>query len=168
MNAAGIQGVFRNIDSYPEEIFAQLLAVNLTGVWLSMKYEAKAMLETGGAIVNVASNFGLVGGPGHSAYAASKHGVIGMTKSVALEYAQRGIRVNAICSGGTETPMFDKAAANDPEGTANMAEEVFAAHPMGRWAQPEEMAAAIVWMCSERASYLNDAAVPVDGGFVAH
>lgn len=168
-NAAGIQGVFNDIDAYPEDVYAKLVAVNMTGVWLSMKYEARAMLESGGgAIVNVASNFGLVGGPGHSAYAASKHGVVGMTKSVALEYAQRGIRVNAICPGGTVTPMFDKAAAIDPEGTAKMSESVLADHPMGRWAQPEEMGAAIVWMCSDGASYLSGAIVPVDGGFVAH
>ena len=91
-----------------------------------------------------------------------------MTKSVALEYAQQGIRVNVICPGGTDTPMFEKAAANDPEGTARMSKSVVAAHPMGRWAQPEEMGAAVVWMCSECASYLNGAIIPVDGGIIAH
>ncbi len=169
VNAAGIQGVFSDTDAYPEEVWTRLIAVNLTGVWLSMKYELQAMLETGGgAIVNVSSNMGLVAAPGHSAYAASKHGVVGMSKAAALEYTQRGIRVNVLCPGGTVTPMFDKAAANDPEGTKEMAETFLAKHPMGRWAQPEEMAAAAVWMCSERASYLNGAVVPVDGGFVAH
>src|SRR5581483_8742114 len=116
---------------------------------------------------NIASNFGLVGSPRMPAYAASKHGVVGLSKVAGLEYATRGVRVNALCPGGTDTPLIQKTMALDPVAGERMMEEVMALHPMRRLARPEEIAAAALWLCSENASYVTGAAVAVDGGFVA-
>jgi NAD(P)-dependent dehydrogenase (short-subunit alcohol dehydrogenase family) len=148
----------------PEDVWAHVLAVDLTGVWLCMKYEIAQMLAQGGggAIVNTASVAGLVGGTG-SNYVASKHGVVGLTKNAALEYAQQGIRVNAVCPGAVMTPMLTDVFATRP----GVEERYRAAEPIGRLGTPEEIAAAVVWLCSAAASFVTGVAMPVDGGWVA-
>jgi NAD(P)-dependent dehydrogenase (short-subunit alcohol dehydrogenase family) len=161
VNSAGVQGALGDAAECTEENWHRTIGINLTGIWLAMKHELPAMLRgDGGAIVNVASNFGLVGGPRMPAYAASKHGVVGLTKASALDYATRGIRINALCPGGTDTPMIHKATAVDPA-------EIMALHPMRRWARPEEIAATALWLCSPDAGYVTGAAIAADGGYVA-
>jgi NAD(P)-dependent dehydrogenase (short-subunit alcohol dehydrogenase family) len=163
-NNAGIWGGLRALTAeYPEDRWHQVIAVNLTGVWLCMKYEIPQMLSQGsGAIVNTASAAGLVGGRGMSAYVASKHGVVGLTKTAALEYAQQGIRVNCICPGYIQTPM----TAPGMEDPARMA-LMLAREPIGRVGQPEEVAEAVVWLCSDAASFVTGHTMTVDGGYVA-
>jgi NAD(P)-dependent dehydrogenase (short-subunit alcohol dehydrogenase family) len=146
-----------------EEDWHAILAVNLTGVWLCMKYEIAQMLrQGGGTIVNTASAAGLVGLPRHGAYVASKHGVLGLTKTAALEYAQQGIRVNAVCPGYIRTPMTSGATPN-PDVEAAMV----AAEPIGRMGTPEEVAQAVVWLCSDASSFVTGTGLSVDGGYVA-
>jgi NAD(P)-dependent dehydrogenase (short-subunit alcohol dehydrogenase family) len=129
-----------------------------------MKYEIPEMLKHGkGVIINCASVAGLVGFGGLPAYVASKHGVIGLTKTAALEFAKKGIRVNAVCPGIIETPMMDRLSGNDLEAIARFS----AMEPMGRYGKPEEIANAVLWMCSDDASFLTGHAMAVDGGFVA-
>jgi NAD(P)-dependent dehydrogenase (short-subunit alcohol dehydrogenase family) len=163
-NNAGIWGGLRALTAeYLEDRWHQVIAVNLTGVWLCMKYEIPQMLSQGsGAIVNTASAAGLVGGRGISAYVASKHGVVGLTKTAALEYAQQGIRVNCICPGYIQTPM----TAPGMEDPARMA-LMLAREPIGRVGQPEEVAEAVVWLCSDAASFVTGHTMTVDGGYVA-
>jgi NAD(P)-dependent dehydrogenase (short-subunit alcohol dehydrogenase family) len=140
-----------------------VIAVNLTGVWLCMKYEIVQMLhQGGGAMVNTASIAGLIGGAGGTAYSASKHGVIGLTKTAALEYATQGIRVNCVCPGVIHTPMTERGLSN-PERRAR----ILASEPMGRVGTPEEVAEAVVWLCSDAASFVTGHAMSVDGGYVA-
>src|SRR5712691_11405930 len=162
-NNAGISGGGRALTAeYPEETWHQVIAVNLTGVWLCMKYEIPQMLSQGsGAIVNTASVAGLIGGRGLAAYVASKHGVVGLTKTAALEYAQEGIRVNCVCPGVIQTPMTERAL-RDPARQAQIT-----ARPMGRVGAPEEVAEAVVWLCSEAASFVTGHAMSIDGGLVA-
>jgi NAD(P)-dependent dehydrogenase (short-subunit alcohol dehydrogenase family) len=137
------------------------MATNVRGVWLSMKYEIPAILAAGGgAIVNCSSGAGLRGGPRSSAYYASKHAVLGMTKSVALEYAARGIRVNAVCPGLTMTGIVETGFAAAPEKLATLGGRV----PMGRVGRPDEIARVVAWLCSDESSFMTGAAVPVDGG----
>ena len=168
LNSAGIQGPLRETAEYAEHDWQQVLAVNLTGVWLCTKHEIRAMLRTGGgSVVNVASNFGLVGGVGMAAYSASKHGVIGLTKTAAVEYADRGVRVNALCPGATETPLVGKIIDADPVAGPEIISQITAALPMGRMGRPEEIASAALWLCSPGASFMTGAALSVDGGFVA-
>jgi NAD(P)-dependent dehydrogenase (short-subunit alcohol dehydrogenase family) len=163
-NNAGILGIMSAIVDYPEEIWNKVLSTNLTGVWLCMKYEIPQMLrQGGGAIVNTASVQGFVGGPGFSAYNASKHGVIGITKTVALEYAKAGIRVNAVCPGVIETPMNERIESEHPEMRSLLLER----HPVGRFGMPNEVAEAVVWLCSEAASFVTGHALVIDGGFIA-
>src|SRR5262249_57382644 len=148
---------------YPEEPWHQVIAVTLTGVWLCMKYEIPQMLSQGsGAIVNTASAAGLIGGRGLAAYVASKHGVVGLTKTAALEYAQQGIRVNCVCPGVIETPMTARGLS-DPERRAR----IIAMEPIGRVGTPEEVAEAVVWLCSDAASFVTGHTMTVDGGHVA-
>jgi NAD(P)-dependent dehydrogenase (short-subunit alcohol dehydrogenase family) len=136
----------------------------LTGVFLGMKYEIPAILEHGGgAIVNTASGAGLVGFPGMAAYVAAKHGVIGLTRTAALECAAQGVRVNAVCPGTARTRMVDDWL----QGDVGHEGQVVALHPIGRLAAPEEIAEVAVWLCSEAASFVCGAAVPVDGGYTA-
>jgi NAD(P)-dependent dehydrogenase (short-subunit alcohol dehydrogenase family) len=165
-NNAGIEGTTpagTEFHRYPEEVWDQVLSINLKGVWLCMQAEIAQMLtQGGGAIVNTASVAGLVGGFG-SAYSAAKHGVVGLTKVAALEYATRGIRVNAVCPGGIATPMLERVFARRPE----LEQQFVAGEPIGRLGRPEEIAAAVVWLSSDAASFLTGVALPVDGGWVA-
>ncbi|RFU49747.1 SDR family NAD(P)-dependent oxidoreductase [Paraburkholderia sp. DHOC27] len=161
-NNAGILGPMCEMSSETVEGYEEVIAVNLGGIWAFMKHELLQMKKQGcGTIVNCSSLGGLVGLPGRAAYHASKHGVIGLTKSAALDVAAHGIRVNAICPGCIDTPMGD---AIDPE-----AMQVFLKdQPIGRMGEPEEVAAAVQWLCSPGASLIVGVALPVDGGFVAH
>ena len=163
-NNAGISGGGRALTAeYPEETWHQVIAVNLTGVWLCMKYEIPQMLSQGsGAIVNTASVAGLIGGRGIAAYVASKHGVVGLTKTAALEYATQGIRVNCVCPGVIQTPMTARGL-DDPERRAR----IIASEPIGRVGTPEEIAEAVVWLCSDAASFVTGHTMTVDGGYVA-
>jgi NAD(P)-dependent dehydrogenase (short-subunit alcohol dehydrogenase family) len=165
-NNAGILTGFAEVTDIEEENWDRLLDVNLKGVWACMKAELPVMEERGGgAIVNTASEAGLVGMGGLSSYSASKHGVVGLTKSVALEYAGRGVRVNAVAPGPTETNI----QANSRGGSADPSSMPFDTSamvnvPMGRAAKPEEMAGAIAFLCSDDASYITGHTLPVDGG----
>ena len=163
ISGAGIGGDIRMLTAEcPEERWQQVLAVNLTGVWLCMKYEISQMLRHGGGvIVNTASVAGLVGSVGLSAYVASKHGVVGLTKTAALEYAKQGIRVNCVCPGVIQTPMTE-SVLRDPAWQAQIA-----ARPMGRVGNPEEIAEAVVWLCSDAAAFVTGHTMTVDGGMVA-
>jgi NAD(P)-dependent dehydrogenase (short-subunit alcohol dehydrogenase family) len=164
-NNAGIQGtpLVSTVD-YTEENWDRVISVNLKGVWLCMKYEIFQMLKQGGgAIVNTSSVSGLVAMRGFSAYVASKHGVVGLTKTAALEYAKQGIRINAVCPGAIRTPLTENAYAVHPELEASISRRV----PMGRIGTPEEVAEAVVWLCSDAASLVTGHAMVVDGGWVA-
>lgn len=164
ISGAGIGGDQRTLTAdYPDERWHRIIAINLTGVWLCMKYELRQMLtQGGGAIVNTASVAGLVGLPYASAYVASKHGVVGLTKTAALEYAQQGIRVNCVCPGYIETPMT-AAGMSDPDRMARM----IASEPIGRMGKPEEIAETVAWLCSDAASFVTGHTMTVDGGYVA-
>ncbi|MBV9580853.1 MAG: glucose 1-dehydrogenase [Chloroflexi bacterium] len=165
-NNAGIEGEAppgTEFHTYPEPTWDQVLSINLKGVWLCMQAELAHMLDHGGGtIVNTASVAGLVG-VGGGAYVAAKHGVVGLTKAAALEYATRGIRVNAVCPGGVDTPMVERISARRP-GAQRL---LISGEPMNRLGRPEEIAAAVVWLSSDAASFLTGVALPVDGGWVA-
>lgn len=165
VNSAGIAGDFhRRLHEADDAMFARVIDVNLSGVWHCMKAELEQMLKQGaGAIVNIASVAGLIGAPKAAAYTASKHAVIGLSKSAALDYARRGIRVNAVCPAYTDTPMVRGAIAADPA----MAQIMARAIPMGRLGQPAEIAEAVVWLCSDAASFVTGHALVLDGGLVA-
>lgn len=164
-NNAGIEGVFATTADYPEEDWDRVMAVNLKGVWLCMRAEIPQMLQQGGgAIVNTASLAGLVGAKRMPAYVASKHGVAGLTKTAALEYAKSGIRVNAVCPGVIHTSMVDRMFLNRrPELEGRLAK----AEPVGRLGKPEEVAEAVVWLCSDAASFVTGHTMTVDGGMSA-
>jgi NAD(P)-dependent dehydrogenase (short-subunit alcohol dehydrogenase family) len=163
-NNAGIEGIFASTHDCSEENFDKTIGVNLKGIWLSMKFEIPEMLKQGkGVIINCASIAGLVGYPSAPAYTASKHGVIGLTKTSALEYAKQGIRVNAVCPGAIKTAMIDRITGKKKE-----VEEQFAAmEPIGRMGEPEEVANVVLWLCSDEASFVTGHAMAVDGGWVA-
>jgi NAD(P)-dependent dehydrogenase (short-subunit alcohol dehydrogenase family) len=168
-NCAGILGVVGNIGELPLDGWKQLIDVDLNGVFLCTKHEVNAMAEQGsGAILNMSSAAGLIGWPGASGYVAAKHAVVGLTKAAALEYAEQGVRVNAICPSYTMTPLVEKDLFEDTLGND---EELIAAaranHPIGRFAQPPEIAAAAVWLLSDKASFVTGTAMPVDGGYTA-
>lgn len=163
-NNAGIEGQLASTHEYAEEMFDKVIAINLTGVWLCMKYEILHMLkQSSGAIVNTASGAGLVGTAGMSAYVASKHGVVGLSKTAALEYAKSGIRVNSVCPGLIQTPMVERLTNAQPQ----LGEALIAAEPIGRTGRPEEIAESVVWLCSDAASFVTGHAMSVDGGYVA-
>ena len=163
-NNAGIEGTTRKTIDYTEEEWDRVIDINLKGVWLCMKYQIPQMLKQGGgAIVNTASDAGLLGVPQMPAYVASKHGVVGLTKTAALEYAKQGIRVNAVCPGVIKTPMVDRITGLRP----GRAERMTAAEPVGRMGKPEEIGEAVVWLCSDSASFVTGLPMPVDGGVAA-
>jgi NAD(P)-dependent dehydrogenase (short-subunit alcohol dehydrogenase family) len=163
-NNAGVEGVWAPLTQQTEEDFDQTINVNLKGVWLCLKYEIQQMLKqaSGGAIVNMASIMGLVGSARSSAYSASKHGVIGLTQSAALENAKRKVRVNAVCPGFIETPMADRIFR-----VPTVHKYVLSCHPIGRLGSPTEIADAVVWMCSDQASFMTGQTLVLDGGFLA-
>ena len=164
VNNAGIEGTPAITHECTPENWNRTLAVNLTGVWSCMRHEIPRMLERGGgSIVNLASVAGLVGFNTIPAYVASKHGIVGLTKTAALEYAETGIRVNAVCPGVIDTEMVERFTGGAPEAEAAMV----ATEPVGRLGRPEEIADAIVWLCSDRSSFTTGQAIAVDGGFVA-
>ncbi len=164
-NNAGILGERNLAADYTEEEWNKIIGINLTGTWLCMKYEILQMLkQNSGAIVNTASVLGLVGANGPAAaYAASKHGVVGLTKSAALTYAQSGIRINSVCPGFIKTPLIDPMIGGDPEIEAALNQR----HPIGRMGKPEEVAEAVVWLCTDAASFVTGHSMSVDGGYVA-
>ena len=163
-NNAGIEGVLATTVDCTEENWDRTLAVNLKSVWLCMKYELPVMQKQGrGSIVNCASIAGLVGFPSAAAYVASKHGVVGLTRTAALENAKLGVRVNAVCPGIIQTPMIDRATG----GRAEVASQFIAPQPIGRMGTPEEVASAVLWLCSPGASLTTGQALAVDGGWVA-
>ena len=163
-NNAGIQSPAMEIADVPGEEFDRVNGINLRGVWNCMKYELRQMREQGsGAIVNNSSIGGLIGIAGRAAYHASKHGVIGLTKSAALEYASRGICINAVCPGTINTPMVADMLAKEPDAMKDILRD----QPIGRLGQPEEIAAAVLWLCSPGASFVIGHALVVDGGYTA-
>jgi NAD(P)-dependent dehydrogenase (short-subunit alcohol dehydrogenase family) len=163
-NNAGIEGNSAPVHECSEENWDKTIGINLKGIWLCMKYEIPEMLKHGkGVIVNCSSVAGLVGFSGLPAYVASKHGVIGLTKTAALECATLGIRVNAVCPGVIQTPMIDRLTGKKKESI----EQFTALEPMGRFGLAEEIADTVIWLCSEEASFVTGVAMPVDGGFVA-
>ena len=163
-NNAGIEGVWVPIARQSEEDWDQTIAINLKGVWLCLKYELRQMLKqgTGGAIVNMASISGLMGSVGAGAYSASKHGVVGLTKTAALENAKSGIRINAVCPGVVETAMAERLFS-----APAVHKYLLDCHPVGRFGRPAEIADAVLWMCSERASFMTGQSLVLDGGFLA-
>ena len=164
-NNAGIHtGVRIPFHEYPEDEWDRVIGVNLKGVWLCIKYEAPVMLENGGgAIVNTSSVAGLVAGQGTSAYTASKHGVAGLTKSAAMDYARQGIRVNAVAPGEITTPMMDLIIRSNDFTREQKDED----QPIGRMGKPEEIAEVVVWLCTDAASYVTGHVFPIDGGYMA-
>jgi NAD(P)-dependent dehydrogenase (short-subunit alcohol dehydrogenase family) len=166
-NNAGIGAPPSPLHEADRRAFDRVLAVNVVGVWLCLKYEAQHMLASGsgGAIVNTASLAGLIGFPNNIAYATSKHAVIGITRTAALEYARRGIRVNAVCPAFVHTPMVDSFIAADPLHFS--LDRLAGMQPMGRLGTAEEVAAAVVWLCSDAAAFITGIALPLDGGTTA-
>lgn len=163
-NNAGLSGPPHLVAEMPEEQWRRTLDVMLTGVYLCMKHEIPRILELGGgAIVNCSSGAGLIGFPGQAAYVASKHGVIGLTRTAALEYGSQGIQINAICPGTARTAMVTRVIEESPE----LDDELKRLHPIGRIAEPEEIAEAALWLCTKRASFVSGTALSVDGGYVA-
>lgn len=160
-NNAGIEIEHSKLADGDEATYDKIMDVNVKGVWRCMKYQIPALLANdGGAIVNTASIAGLGAAPKMSIYAASKHAVIGLTKSAAIEYGKKGIRVNAVCPAVIDTEMFKRAAESDPR----KAEFAHSVHPVGRIGQPEEVAAAVLYLCSDQAKFTTGIALPVDGG----
>jgi NAD(P)-dependent dehydrogenase (short-subunit alcohol dehydrogenase family) len=164
-NNAGISGALAAHAESTLENWERVIAVNLTGVWACMRAELRQMVAQGGggAIVNTASVMGHVGSPLTPAYTASKHGVMGLTKSAAIAYAASGIRVNAVCPGYIDTPMIARAFEGRPE----VRQMVIAQHPVGRLGTPEEIAEAVLWLCSDAAAFVNGHGLAVDGGYLA-
>jgi NAD(P)-dependent dehydrogenase (short-subunit alcohol dehydrogenase family) len=163
-NNAGIMIPPSDAADEPADNFDRVDAINLRGVWACMKHELRQMRAQGtGAIVNCSSLGGLVGLPGRASYHASKHGVLGLTKSAALEYAPRGVRINAVCPGTIDTPMVARMIEN---GELDMAEAI-ENQPIGRLGHADEIAAAVLWLCSPAASFVVGVALPVDGGYTA-
>ena len=163
-NNAGILGKLGPLTDTTEQTWDQVTGIHLKGTFLCLKYELRHMLTQGrGTIVNNSSIMGLVGSSTGCAYVASKHGILGLTKVAALECAKTGIRVNAVCPGFIDTPIVDLLTGGDAERRSVTA----ARHPLGRLGTAEEVAEAVIWLCSESASFITGHALPVDGGYVA-
>lgn len=163
-NNAGADDPQAMTSEHTEDTFDLVMNVNVKGVWYSMKSEIEYMLaHGGGAIVNTSSIAGISGYPGHAPYTASKHAVMGLTKTAALEYAKQGIRINAVCPGAIETSLLD----NLTQGDSATIEYIKSLHPIGRLGKPEEIADAVVWLCSNEASFVLGQGITVDGGFTA-
>ena len=164
-NNAGIEEEHLPLADGDEAVFDRIMAVNVKGTWLCMKYEIRQMLkqEGGGAIVNTASVAGLVGAPTQPVYAASKHAVVGMTKTAAAEYGRAGVRINSVCPGIINTPMMARALEREPQ----REKKVRNAHPIGRIGEAAEIASAALWLCSEQASFVTGHQLAVDGGLTA-
>jgi NAD(P)-dependent dehydrogenase (short-subunit alcohol dehydrogenase family) len=163
-NNAGILGGGGPLHEIDLESWQRTLTTNLTGVFLCMKHEIRAMLACGeGAIVNTSSGAGIVGTPGLAPYCASKHGILGLTKTAAMENARNGIRVNAVCPGSTDTPMLRAAMGRDP----TLEKLILSSQPSGRLAEAREVAESVVWLCSDRASFVSGESMLVDGAAVA-
>jgi NAD(P)-dependent dehydrogenase (short-subunit alcohol dehydrogenase family) len=161
VNSAGIGGSRAKAADYEVDEWRRIVDVNLTGVWLSMKYEIPAILRSGGgAIVNLSSVAGVMGYANHTPYGASKHGVIGLTRAAALEYAKRGLRINAVCPAFTRTPMVERLIADDPEREAKLA----AAIPIGRLGTVDEVASSIAYLCTDGAAFITGQSIVLDGG----
>ena len=162
-NNAGVQNIVAETADAPREDFDRVIAINLRGVWSCMKFELRQMRKQGsGAIVNCSSLGGLVGAPGRGTYHAAKHGVLGLTKSAALEYSARGIRINSVCPGIIHTPMADQMIAG---GQADAINAMLKDVPIGRLGRSEEIADAFLWLCSSAASLVIGHALAVDGGY---
>ncbi|MFD0931126.1 SDR family oxidoreductase [Psychroflexus salinarum] len=161
-NNAGIEGKMGFTADGSEENFDRIIGINLKGVWACMKYEIPEMLKNKkGVIVNCSSIAGVIASPGLPVYVASKHGVNGLTKNAALEYAKQGIRVNSVCPAGVDTPMLDRIVLNSP----GMEEQMDTIHPIGRAAKPKEIADAVLYLCSDRSSFITGHELLVDGGY---
>jgi len=163
-NNAGVGGPRQRTVDYPLDDWRKVIDVNLNGVWYCMRSEIAQMLKQGqGVIVNLASVAGLVGFPSHAAYAASKHAVVGLTKTAALEYVRKGIRINAVCPGFTDTPMIEQERQRDPQ----YAQRLIMGVPARRLGQPQEVAAAVLYLCSDQAGFIAGHTLVLDGGIVA-
>jgi NAD(P)-dependent dehydrogenase (short-subunit alcohol dehydrogenase family) len=162
-NNAGVEGKWVPLVEQTEENWDQVHGINLKGVWLSMKYEIRQMLKQGcgGAVVNMSSVAGLIGAAGAGVYVASKHGVMGLTKSAAIEYATHGIRVNAVCPAVIETPMAERAF-----GEPAVNKRMVSLHPLGRFGKPIEVAKAVLWLCSDKSSFTTGQYIGIDGGLL--
>jgi NAD(P)-dependent dehydrogenase (short-subunit alcohol dehydrogenase family) len=165
VNSAGVGGVVAKAADYPVGAWRQVVEINLTGVFLSMRHEIPAMLASGGgAVVNVASVAGVTGFPMHAAYAASKHGVVGLTRSAALDYVRHNVRINAVCPGFTRTPMVEEGLKQmNPKLGAQLEQRI----PLGRLGEPSEIAAGIVYLCTDAAAFIIGHELVLDGGIVA-
>ena len=164
LNNAGIDGVRARTADYPEDVWHQVININLTGVFLCMKFELPLMIKQGsGVIINMSSVAGVTGFPGHAAYTASKHGVIGLTKTAAIDYAKTGIRVNAICPAYTRTPMLTRMLERTPDLEAKLISRV----PLRRLGTAEEIAQAVIYLFSDAAAFITGHSLVMDGGIVA-
>jgi NAD(P)-dependent dehydrogenase (short-subunit alcohol dehydrogenase family) len=163
-NNAGIELEHQRLAESEEELFDRMIAINVKGVWLCMKHEIRQMLaQGGGVIVNAASVAGLVGAPKHAIYAASKHAVVGLTKSAAAEYGKKGIRINDVCPGVIRTAMLDRALERE----AGSEEAMVRMHPIGRLGEIEDVAQAVLWLCSDASSFVTGHSLAVDGAMTA-
>lgn len=163
INNAGIEGdVMVPLADYAEETWNKVVAVNLSGVFLCMKHQLPHLVQSRGAVVNIASVAGLAGGPMGAAYHASKHGVVGLTRAAAIEYARQGVRVNAIAPGVIQTAMTERSLPQDPRA----AKRIRAQHPLGHFGTPEDVARAALWLCTPGAAFTTGHTLPVDGGYL--
>ena len=160
-NNAGIEEEHQKLAESDEALYDRMMAINVKGVWLCMRRQiAQMLVQGGGAIVNTASVAGLVGAPRHAIYAASKHAVVGLTKSAATEYGKKGIRINSVCPGVIRTPMLERALERDPSWEAGLV----ALHPIGRLGEAQDVVSAVLWLCSDGAAFVCGHQLVVDGG----